>query len=222
MRLPTIPVSANPVLSCTLTHTAPAGSISVTGPILPCCCTCGSAQTTPLSSRFASSPRMVLWYALLPTPPKLRVFQLMVPLSGMVDNCFQQCSRPSQMAAHRQRVHPPCTYAAHLRIEMVHPPPLPFVPLFANSVFIPSLQSHHLNLDQVSIVFRSLQRLPELQRHNFSGASRQRFVQVVLRVIVSSCCLFFKVDADTSPAAGSICGGLSCIGFACSIFWETI
>jgi hypothetical protein len=67
---------------------------------------------------------------------------------------------------------------------MVHPPPLPFVPPFANSVFMPSLHSHHLNLDQVSIVFRSLQRLPELQRHNFSGAFKQRFVQVALRVIL--------------------------------------
>ncbi len=64
MRLPTIPVAANQVLSCTLTHTAPAGSISVTGPMPPCCYTSGSARTTPLSSRFASSPPMVLWYAL--------------------------------------------------------------------------------------------------------------------------------------------------------------
>ncbi len=59
------------------------------------------------------------------------IARLMVPLSGMVDNCLQQCGCPSQMAAHHQRVHPSCTYGSHLRTEMVQPPPLPVVSPFA-------------------------------------------------------------------------------------------
>ena len=105
-----------------------------------------------------------------------------MPPPGMGRSCLQPSACAPQVAASRQRLHSRRAYDPHLRTKMVRDLPLP-LPARSRHPAGPLPSSRRHPHAKVSFVFRSLQRLPEVQRYNSVGTFQQRAVQVRSRAV---------------------------------------